>query len=406
MNTSAVFSVALRSLQRAPLRSALTAIGIIAGVAAIITTASIGAGASVKIQEALEKPETRTVRLTAFIPPSAGRPANANLSPSERLRSDDYDALRKNVVGASAITPQIYIPTARVQADGDTANAVLEALDVGGFVITPRLLLEGAIFSDSDVRNAANVCLLSDSLAQRLFGKKARIGRSISIQGTSFIVIGVVDDIANDGATLFSMQDLHVYAPYTSVLRRLGSTAPLMILMQAVDVESVRAMQANISDVMEQRRRGRKAVFLTINAVDSINAYAAGSLTVARLLAAVGAIALLVGGVGIMNIMLVSVTERMREVGIRSAIGTRSRDIRRQFLFEATVLSSIGGVTGVAVGWAASAIITRLNDWPTNVTSTSVLSALLCSIAVGLFFGFHPAQRAASLEPVQALRIE
>jgi putative ABC transport system permease protein len=404
MNAPAILYAAILSLQRASIRSALTALGVIVGVAAVVTTTSIGNGARSEIQETLSKPESRTISLGAIIPPHLRR-AGAKLALADSLKRGDYDAIRHEIDNVSAVSPRIYVSAARAQANGRATDITLEGVDVEGFATVPRQLLDGAFFNDFDVRQAANVCVISESLARMLYPAEQQTNRAIRINDARFTVIGVVDDVPNL-YPMFRAADLHVYVPFTSLLRRLDSTAQMSISVQASDIEYVGVVQQRIGDVMEQRRSGRKALFLTNNAFDSIKTYADGSRTVSRLLAAVGIIALIVGGIGIMNIMLASVRERTREIGIRMAIGTRSRDIRAQFLTEAIVLSLLGGGLGIAIGWAASWFVTRLNDWPTDVTTSSIVVALLCSAGIGVFFGYHPARRAALLHPVEALRTE
>lgn len=403
MNVLTIFSAGIRSLQRAAIRSSLTALGVIVGVAAVVTTISIGNGARAQIQETLSKPEARTVSLGAIVPPELRR-AGLRLAPADGLKREDYEAIR-NIRNVSAASPRVYVSVARAEANGRPADITLEGIDVDGFTTTPRVVLEGTLFSDLDVRRAANVCLISESLAKVLFPSGQRTNRSIRINDAQFTVLGVVDDVANLNS-IFRGPDLHAYIPYTSLVRRLDSAVQMSISAQARSIEHVSALQQEIGDLMEQRRSGRKAIFLTNSSFDSIKTYADGSQTVARLLAAVGAIALVVGGIGIMNIMLVSVKERTREIGIRMAVGTRSRYILAQFLTEAVVLSLLGGLIGVIVAGVASWFVTQLYDWPTEISMSSIAVAVLCSAGVGVFFGYYPARRAALLRPVDALRTE
>ncbi len=327
MRLGTVFLVALRSLQRAPVRSSLTSLGVIVGVAAVVATSSIGNGARVKIEETLLRPESRTISLNATQPPSRFRRPGAKLAPNDALKPTDYYALRADLQNVSAITPRIYLSTGKAQTNGRSADIIIEGIDVGGFQTATRKVLEGDLFTSLDVQRAANVCVISQTLSRILFPEPPRIGRPIKLNTTTFQVIGIVDDVTQEIPNPMAVADLHVYMPFTSLLRRIDSTPSMSIAVQVRDIEGVQAVQRQLSDLIEQRRAGRKADFRTNTAFDSIKTYADGSLTVARLLAAVGAIALIVGGIGIMNIMLVSVTERTREIGVRMAIGTRGRDI-------------------------------------------------------------------------------
>jgi putative ABC transport system permease protein len=405
MRLSSTIRIALRSLQRAPIRSALTALSIAVGVAAVVATASIGAGAKAKLEELLRKPETRLIFLQATVRSSEQKNEPTDLPITEDLRESDYLAIRNTVRYISAASPRVYLASARVNGNGRSANIVLDGIDVGGFTTNARQLLSGLLFSRSDVKRAANVCVISQSLAAMLYPEKSLVPGFVHVNGVAFSVIGVVDDIAETHA-MFGTADLHVYIPYTSLLRRINGEAKMVILIQAADISRVRLVQWLVDDLMEQRRSGRRSIFLTNNALESLVSYTAGALTVGRLLAVIGAIALIVGGIGIMNVMLISVTERAREIGLRKAIGTRHRDILQQFTFEAVALALLGGAGGVALGWGVSQAITRVNGWPTDINVSSVFVALICSVAVGLAFGYHPAQRAASLSSVDALRME
>jgi len=313
MSIKAVFGAAFRSLRREPVRSGLTCLGIIVGVAAVVVTAGIGAGARVRIQEAFERPETRTILLSAVSPPKKGRVARSTVPPGQGLQVEDYVAIRA-IEGISASSPRIYRFATQAHATGRASDVLLEGLDVEGFGIFSHRLLRGALFNPFDVKNANNVTVISESLARLLYPGREALGQPLLIDGSAFSVLGIVDDLPDSASSLFGATDLHAYVPFTSLLRRIDGKAQMFIAVQANTVEEVEQVQLRISDVMEERRHGRKSMFVTRNSFDSIKSYADGSLTVARLLAAVGAVALIVGGIGIMNIMLVSVTERTREI--------------------------------------------------------------------------------------------
>jgi putative ABC transport system permease protein len=406
MKVGAVLGVALRSLQRAPVRSSLTALGVIVGVAAVVATASIGSGARAKIEETLTKPESRIIFLGATVPRAKLRKRDDKLPPGEGLNPEDYYAIRSEVSNLAAISPRISLSNAKASANGRAFDISVEGTAADGFRTNPRTLLRGELFNELDVKRATSVCVISESLAAVLLPGEHNPNRTIRLNEVSFKVIGIVDDVTPQSGEASSLSDLRAYVPFTSLLHRLDTTAQISVLAQATDIAHVQLVRRDIGDIMEQRRSGRKAEFLTNDNFESLKTYAEGSLAVARLLAGVGAIALIVGGIGIMNIMLVSVSERTREIGVRMAVGTRHRDILRQFLVEAIALSLLGGGLGIVIGWSASLAITRLNDWPTAVTWDSVMAALVCSLGVGVLFGYHPARRAAMMRPVEALGTE
>src|SRR5262245_16587826 len=227
MEIRATIRVAARSLQRAPLRSALTALGIIVGVASVVATTSIGKGAQAKIQEALSKPESRTVYLVALPLQRNLRSIVSQLSRANSLKIEDYYAIRRSVGSISAASPRIFLQGARVQANGRALDVQLEGTDVDGFTTFPRKLLAGSLFNTTDVNRAANVCVISESLARMLYSGDMRTGRRILANDTTFTVVGIVDDVANTGPSLLRMQDLRVYIPFTSLLRRLDSSAQI-----------------------------------------------------------------------------------------------------------------------------------------------------------------------------------
>jgi putative ABC transport system permease protein len=406
MRPHGILNFAIRNVLRAPLRSSLTSLGVIAGVAAVVATVSIGMGARASLEETLAKPQSRTVFLGATLPNTAYARATIASPRSGGLTADDYVALSQTVMNVIvAASPRILIKGS-VQANGRGAEAALDGIDVGGFLTISRELLHGSLFSQRDVESAASVCVLSEALANEIFVHQTPLGRTVRINEVPFLVVGVIADLHQEGPDVFKASDLRVYVPFTSLLRRLNRDAPMSISMQARDIEHVALVQRLVNELIEQRRNGRKVGFYTSNAVESIKSYADGSLTMARLLSALGTVALLVGGIGIMNIMLVSVTERTREIGIRGALGTRPMDILLQFLAEALALSLLGGAIGLILGATAAWGITNLYGWRTSIDSASAVTALLCSLAVGVVFGFQPARRAASLRPIDALRLE
>ncbi|MGB8983406.1 MAG: ABC transporter permease, partial [Anaerolineales bacterium] len=258
MKLSTTIRMAIRSLQRAPTRSALTTLGIVVGVAAVVTTVSIGEGASTKIQEALAKPDSRNIFLGAAPLPSRGSNIGSKLSPIDSIQPEDYYALADKVDSVSAISPKIYLPNVSVKANGRATTAALEGMDIDGFITSPRQLIKGALFNQIEVRRASNVCVISMSLAELLYTSKWRTDRSIRINGSPFKVIGVVDEVPNVNP-MFRSADLHLYIPFSSLLRRVDPTASIGIVLQASSIEAVSRVQQSVNDLMEERRSGRNA---------------------------------------------------------------------------------------------------------------------------------------------------
>jgi putative ABC transport system permease protein len=403
MTSNTSLRIALRSLQRSPLRSGLTALGIVMGVASVFATATIGNGAQARVSQLLARPEARAITLSASAPVEAGF-AELKLRPGDRLTVDDYYAIRDRIDKISAASPRIYLANIQTRTNrGHRFQAQVEGVDVGGFSTVPRQLLSGNLFGHEDVRRAAPVCVVSESLAKRIVTGNGNL--YIRIGGVPHLIIGVVDDVPYYASAELGRADLRVYVPFTSLLRNISPQADITVGLQVADPADVEIVQKQINELMEQRRGARTAEFRTSNYADSVKAYTDTSLTVARLLAAVGGISLIVGGIGISNIMMMSVAERTREIGVRMAIGTRSALIEAQLLIESGTLGVLGGAIGIVIGWAISHIISAVNGWPVQVRASSILFCLACGLAVGLFFGYQPARKAALLPPVEALRI-
>jgi putative ABC transport system permease protein len=269
-------------------------------------------------------------------------------------------------------------------------------------------LEDGSMFTDADVRAAAKVCILGKTTADHLFPDEDPVGKTIRIRNVPMKVLGV---LKAKGASMFgSDQDDTVIVPYTTGMKRFaGVTMLRMINVQAATAEQMTEVQNGIAELLRQRHRiqpGRDDDFMMRNQQEIAEAMSATTEVMTALLAAIASVSLLVGGIGIMNIMLVSVTERTREIGIRMAVGARGRDILLQFLIEAVALSSTGGVLGILSGVGGAKLITMIKQWPTLVSPQSIVIAFAFSAAVGVFFGFYPARKASQLDPIDALRYE
>src|ERR1039457_2498226 len=264
------------------------------------------------------------------------------------------------------------------------------------------------MFSDSDTRSAAKVCVLGKTVADNLFPEDDPIGKIIRIRNVPTKVLGVLKP---KGASMFgSDQDDVILVPYTTGMKRFaGVTMLRSINVQAATADEIPQVQNGIADLLRQRHRiqaGRDDDFILRNQQEIAETQTAAMDTMTALLAGVAIISLIVGGIGIMNIMLVSVTERTREIGIRMAVGARGQDILLQFLIEAVTLSSTGGVLGILLGIGGAKLLTIIKQWPTLVSPNSIIIAFVVSAAVGIFFGFYPARKASKLDPIDALRYE
>ena len=397
--------VALKALQRNLMRSILTALGIIIGVAAVIAMLAIGKGAEASVQNAIS---TMGSNLLIVFPGSVTQSGvRTGWGGSSRLSEGDLIAIRSecdSVRLASASVRQ------GVQAVSATQNWFTTLYGVSPEYKTIRdwTLASGDWFSDADVASAAGVCVLGKTAADQLFGNEDPIGQTIRVKRIPFRVLGVLRPKGQNAQG--DDQDDVILAPYTSVMKKItGQTFLQSIITSATSAADMQRAQSQITDLLTQRHRigpGQDADFTVRNLTDIAATFQATSRTFTWLLGSVAAISLIVGGIGIMNIMLVSVTERTREIGIRRSLGARARDILTQFLVESVVLALLGGVVGILIGIVASRAINYFAQWDTLVAPESVLLAFGFSSAIGLLFGIYPARRAAHLHPIDALRHE
>jgi putative ABC transport system permease protein len=400
MNLIVIAKTAVSSLRKTLLRSCLTALGVIIGVASVITLVSLGAGARAKIEESLSRDQLRLLLVNAMTHDQRWTPNSAEL-----LTLNDYRDIRRNIDGISSGSVYAYYQSVRAKARGRSADPVVTGVEPSAFEIQGRRILRGVAFGDFDVRRASSVCLLTETMERLLFPDGDAIGKVVTLGGNPFVILGIVQDTI-PGPLTEILEDKAVFVPITSLLRRLAPNARLSFSLQTDTVDRVQSVKTQLVDLMEARRGNRKAVFGFHQLTDGQQQLAEGSRTMTLLLAAIAGISLVVGGIGIMNTMIVNVTERTREIGIRLAIGTREMDVAKQFLVEAIVLSVAGGVIGVLLGTMTAQFLTYINGWPTKVTPSSVVLAFVCSVSVGVVFGYYPARRAAKVDPIQALRSE
>ena len=402
MRFGSIIKVALRALMRNTMRSILTALGIIIGVGAVIAMVSIGNGAKAQVEAQVASLGQNVITVFSGSMSSGGMRGGWGSSPS--LTIEDAEAIEREVTGIVGVSPEVRDRN-QVLANGLNWNTSVNGESPDYPDIRSWKIASGAMFSDQDVRSVAKVCVIGKTVADQLFANSDPVGQTLRIRNIPFKVLGVLD---SKGFNLFGQdQDDAVLVPYTSHMKRLSRRSYISsILIQAASAEVIDKVQKDITEVLTQRRKGREPDFTVRNQVELAQTATATTQTMTLLLAAIASVSLLVGGIGIMNIMLVSVTERTREIGIRLAIGAHGSDVLMQFLIEATILSSLGGVIGILIGIGSSQLVSHLNGWPVLVSTASVVIAFVFSAAVGMFFGFYPARKAAQLDPIEALRYE
>ena len=403
--TGNTLKVAFRALARNKLRSLLTALGIIIGVACVVAVVGIGEGARIQSEDRLKSLGTNFLMVMPGTITSSG--ARAGLGSSSKLSEDDVDAIRREVPSVSYISASIRT-VAQVIYGNQNWSTSIQGAQVDWPLVRSWNLASGQFFTDQDDHSAAKVCVLGQTVVTNLFGDEDPIGKMIRIKNIPFRVTGVLE--SKGGSTQGADQDDLVVAPYETVRKKImGTTAVGQILVSAASDELVTRAQEELSALLRQRHRITKAAdddFIIRSQTEMIQQAEAQSRTMSALLWSIAGVSLLVGGIGIMNIMLVSVTERTREIGVRMAIGARGRDIQAQFLVEALALSLTGGAAGIAVGLGIQRIVARFAGWPVAVQPSAITLAFLFSALIGVTFGFYPALKASRLDPIEALRYE
>jgi putative ABC transport system permease protein len=399
------FRIALRALARNKLRSFLTMLGIIIGVGAVIAMVAIGEGAKATIRSQIASLGTNVLIILPGTAIQGG--VRVGFGSVNTLTDGDVKAIREEIRSVAFASP--------VLRRGD--QVVAGNLNWGTLVqgVAPEFqhirdwqLAEGRFLHDGDVENDAKVAVLGETVVRNLFGNDDPIDSVIRIRNIPFRVVGVlaVKGQSSQGAD----QDDMVLIPYTTMQKRLMRITHVQtIIASAVSADRVEEAQEQVTLLLRQRHRiqpDREDDFFIRNLSDISEAASGSAQVMAVLLGVVASISLLVGGIGIMNIMLVSVTERTREIGIRMAVGARSRDIMLQFLVEAVVMAATGGCIGILLGIGSSEVLRFWAQWPILIRPDIVAVALLVSGGVGIFFGFYPAKRAANLDPIDALRYE
>ena len=408
INIPSTIRISFRALKVNKMRSALTMLGIIIGVGAVIAMIAIGTGASKRIAEQISSMGSNLLMILPGATTAGGVRMGAGTQPT--LTMSDTEAILKECPAVSDIAPVLNGVAQIVYGHQNWSTGVVGTTP-GMLNVRDWPLAAGRPFTQQDVKSATKVCLLGQTVVENLFGDMDPIGHIIRIKKIPFTVVGVLS--SKGQSPQGQDQDDTIYVPVTTAQKKLfGTTFPGMvriIMVKGKSAETLSAAEKQITELLRQRHRiGSKQDndFSVRNLTQVMQTAEQSTKVMALLLGAIASVSLLVGGIGIMNIMLVSVTERTREIGIRMAIGAKTWDIRLQFIIEALILSLIGGVAGIIAGISGSKIITLFAGWSTVVSPFSVFIAFGFSGLVGIFFGFYPAYKASLLDPIEALRYE
>ncbi len=406
MNFKNLIKIAIRALIRNKLRAILTMLGIIIGVGSVIAMLAIGQGSKKKIRDQMSSMGTNML----MVMPNFQRRGGVSLgfSVSQVLKYSDVVAIRNEATAVSEVSPEIRASGQVIFGNQNTQTTVYGVTEeyLG---IRKLTIKNGRIFNTNELRSMAKVCLLGQTVVTNLFGAGTDpIGQSIRIKNLPFQVIGVLESKGESG--FGQDQDDLILAPYTTVQSRLANIDYInTIYISAVSEEKSAQAQAEVTDIMRRTHKLKESAdndFRIMSQSELIQTVSSVSDVMTYLLGAIAGISLLVGGIGIMNIMFVSVTERTREIGLRMSIGGRGKDILRQFLVESMLISILGGALGVVFGFMVAKVAGSLMSSPTVVSTQSVVLAFAVCFAIGVFFGWYPAKKAANLNPIDALRYE
>jgi putative ABC transport system permease protein len=410
MGFAELISIAWQGILDNRMRSILTVLGIIIGIGAVIVLLAIGQGAKLETQKQIQSLGSNLI----YIRPGSVSPSSISLGQGSAatLTYNDANAIRE-ICPAVADVAAVYNSMFQVQHAGMNTSTSIVATEPSYCDIRNFHTIKGRFFTQADCDSYARVCVLGDTVVENIFGEdEDPVGKSVLIRGEVFNVLGVME---HKGMSQFNDNDDQIFVPLTTGYNTLfGSNAATGRIVKSVLVEAkaedeVSQAEFQITNVLRQRHKCMPPVgddFMIRTQVDIMQTAQSVTEVFTLLLGTTAGISLLVGGIGIMNIMLVSVTERTREIGIRKAIGARYHQIMAQFIIEAMVLSLAGGIIGIAVGLLGAALVGNLAKWTTEVTPESVILSFFVSIAIGLFFGIYPARQAARLDPITALRAE
>jgi putative ABC transport system permease protein len=401
MRILASLKIAGGALQRNKMRSLLTMLGIIIGVGAVIGSVSLTSGATKQVEDQVSSLGESVITVFSGNFTSGGMRGGWGSAPT--LTVGDATAIA-GIANVLAVSPEVR-DREQVLANGLNWNTQVMGESPDYPQIRNWDMASGSMFSDQDVRSLAKSAVIGKTVADELFPNENPVGETIRIRNLPFLVVG---ELASKGFNLFGQdQDDVVIVPYTSHMHRITTRIFVNdILVEAANDKVIDSVQDDISDLLLTRHRSKEQDFTVRNQLELMQAVTATSRAMGFLLAGVAAVSLVVGGIGIMNIMLVSVTERTREIGIRMAVGARAADILVQFLIEAVTLSAIGGSIGIAGGMAFSWFVSYLQNWPVTTPWAWIFIAFISSALIGVVSGFYPAWKASKLDPIDALRYE
>ncbi|HEU5335772.1 MAG TPA: ABC transporter permease [Terriglobales bacterium] len=406
MDLLSILRIAMRALARNKMRSALTMLGIIIGVGAVIAMVGVGQGASQQVQNQISAMGSNMLFVSSGTVNRGG--LRLGWGQTKTLVYDDMKAITQQAPAVKEAAPG-STTTAQVVFGGDNWFTNIQGTEPQYFDVRSWPMQEGVAFTESDVTSAADVAVIGNTVRQNLFGAEDPVGQTVRISNLPFKVVGVLS-AKGQSAAMGQDQDDVIFVPITTLQKKLtGEPWLRYIVVSAVSKDATYAAQEEITAILRDRHRirpGQDDDFMVRNLADVAQLADQSSRVMTMLLASIAGVSLIVGGIGIMNIMLVSVAERTREIGVRMAIGATEEDVQHQFLIEAVVLSLMGGAAGIFFGIGSSLIISKLLGWAVLVSPLAIVAAVIFSAGVGVFFGFYPARKAARLDPIEALRFE
>jgi len=397
-----LFKMAIRSLISHKLRTFLTALGIIIGVASVISMISIGEGARKQTLNTISKFGTNIIT----IKPGNKKSRHVSTGKVDTLTLKDATFIEQNIPLITGVAAQVY-RSAQLKFGNKNTNTTVRGTGKNYRRLANFEMRKGRYFNQQEINVAKRVCILGATVVKNLFAEANPLGETIKVDGKNFMVIGMTEP---KGALSWFDPDDQIFIPLTTAQRRVfGINHIQSIDVQASKIENLEHIKEDITQVLRIRHNiadGKENDFYVQNSSQWLNSWGDAAKTFTYLLGGIAAISLMVGGIGIMNIMLVSVTERTREIGIRKAIGAKKKEILEQFLIESVLISFLGGGAGVLLGMGISEIVSDIGEWETIVSTQSILLAFGFSVGIGIFFGFYPANKAANMNPIEALRYE